>query len=324
MFTRHISRRLAAYLDGQLKPAEAKQAEAHMAKCPRCRTECEEIRLGMAAIEELPLVETPEAIWFSIEASLAENQPRRRWAPVAAAWVAAALILFLSGMVFLRVSRPSSRWIETDANGRAVIRIGEIGSVDVGPNTRVRVVKDRPNEHRLALVRGEIRAKISAPPRLFFVDTASGTAVDLGCEYTLNTDERGFGLLRVTRGWVSFDRNGIESLVPAGASVRTMPEAGPGVPYFDDSTDKMKQALERFGVEKSTDDVLGTILAESRVRDTLTLWHLLSRVQGADRQHVFDRMVALTPLPVSVTREKAMQLDPRTLQHWREELAWTW
>src|SRR5256885_9219045 len=46
-----------------------------------------------------------------------------------------------------------------------------------------------------------------------FVDTAAGTAVDLGCEYVLNTDEDGLGLLRVTKGWVSFQWKGLESLV---------------------------------------------------------------------------------------------------------------
>ena len=87
----------------------------------------------------------------------------------------------------------SGEWIETDAGSRATVKIGEIGSVEVGPNTRVRVVATSRREHRLALERGQIRATISAPPKFFFVDTASGTAVDLGCEYALSTDEDGPG-----------------------------------------------------------------------------------------------------------------------------------
>ena len=62
----------------------------------------------------------------------------------------------------------AGEWIETDARSRAVVKVGEIGSVEVAPNTFVGVVAARPGEHRLALVRGEIRAKITAPPRLFF------------------------------------------------------------------------------------------------------------------------------------------------------------
>jgi hypothetical protein len=218
----------------------------------------------------------------------------------------------------------AGEWIETDAKSRALVKVGEIGSVEVDPNTRIRVVTTRPREHRLALAMGEIRAKISAPPKLFFVDTASGTAVDLGCEYELSTDQDGSGFLHVTQGWVSFQWKGLESLVPAGASCRTRPETGPGIPYFDDAPEALKQALETFGLGKGKEDALSIILVESRVRDTLTLWHLLARVDPNDRRRVFDRIAALTPLPAGVSREQALKLDPQTLARWREELAWTW
>ena len=66
------------------------------------------------------------------------------------------------------------------------------------------------------------------------------------------------------------------------------------------------------------------MLAHSRVRDTLTLWHLLSRVDPAERGRVYDRIAELTPPPSGVTRDKVLQLDPATLTLWREELAWTW
>jgi hypothetical protein len=69
---------------------------------------------------------------------------------------------------------------------------------------------------------------------------------------------------------------------------------------------------------------LDIILAEARVRDTLTLWHLILRVEEADRVRVFDRAAELTPPPATVSREKAIALDPATLKHWREELAWKW
>jgi hypothetical protein len=218
----------------------------------------------------------------------------------------------------------AGEWIETDGNSRATIKVGEIGIVEIAPNTRLRVVETQPNEHRLSLTRGEIRATISAPPRLFFVETASGTAVDLGCEYELKTSENGSGLLRVTRGWVAFDWKGIESLVPAGASCRTGPQGGPGIPYFDDAPERLKQALAEFGFEKSGSEALDTILSAARVRDTLTLWHLLSRVDGSDRERVFDRIAALTPAPAGVSRDRALQLDPETLKHWKDELAWKW
>jgi len=316
MFTKHISQRLAALADGQMTGPEAQRAELHLRECARCRGEYEKVRDGMAMVKNLVTVDAPSAIWLRIEAG--RQTPRvfhRQWAVVALAVLAAV------GAAYWR---RGAAWIETDGNSHRTIKIGEIGFVEVEPNTRLRVVTEGPNEHRLALARGEIRAKISAPPKLFFVDTPSGTAVDLGCEYSLNTDDGGSDFLHVTRGWVSFQWKGMESLVPAGASCRTRTKAGPGIPYFDDAPESLKAALEKFAFGKTGADVLSDILSESRKRDTLTLWHLLSRVTPGDRPRVFDRMTALTPLPAGVSREKALALDSETLTHWREELAWTW
>jgi hypothetical protein len=86
----------------------------------------------------------------------------------------------------------------------------------------------------------------------------------------------------------------------------------------------MKRGLETFSFEKSADDPLNIILAEARVRDTLTLWHLLSRVGVQDRARVYDRIASLTPVPPGISRQLALKLDPDTLRRWKEELAWTW
>jgi FecR-like protein len=330
MFRRYRTRKIAADLESQLAEREAQEKMS----------------------EYLPPVEAPDAIWTSIETAWQENQSRPARPRVQFRWAFAAILLLLvGGAVYWRLHRPEIRWdvarldgvpsvgakalsgtgriragewIETDGRSRANVKVGEIGFLEVEPNTRVRVVMERPNEHRLALARGEIRATISAPPKLFFVDTAAGTAVDLGCEYALSTDEDGSGLLRVTKGWVSFQWKDLESLVPAGASCRTRAHAGPGIPYFDDAPESFKQAVDNFGFVKSVDGGLGMILSAARVRDTLTLWHLLSRVDVTQRALVYDRIAALTPVPAGISRDLALQLDPDTLRRWKDELAWTW
>ncbi|HEY3823871.1 MAG TPA: hypothetical protein VGL82_04905 [Bryobacteraceae bacterium] len=113
-------------------------------------------------------------------------------------------------------------------------------------------------------------------------------------------------------------------MVPAGASCRTRPKAGLGIPYFDDAPEALKQALDAFAFEKGGNAAFDTILSLSRKSDTLSLWHLLSRVDPALRGRVFDRMAALGPVPRGVTRDQVLKLDPQTLTRWREELAWTW
>ncbi len=347
MFGRHVSRQLAALLDDELESRRLERAAEHLARCERCRAEREQVQGGMSLLERLPAAQAPEAVWTSIESSLRSYRPdrppllRRYRLPMSA--LAAAIVAFGVYWMIVHPSGPRwdvvrthgaaapdrarvgpGDWIVTDASGTAMLRVGKIGSVEVGPNTRLRVVTARPEEHRVVLARGEIRAKISAPPRLFFVDTASGTAVDLGCEYLLRTAEDGSGLLQVAKGWVSFQWNTVESLVPAGASCRTLPNAGPGVPYFDDAPERLQDALDRFGADKSGGDSLDVILREARVRDTLTLWHLLGRVGLTDRERVFDRIAALAGVPAGVSRQKVLELDGNVLNKWKDELAWTW
>src|SRR4030095_6176503 len=112
-------------------------------------------------------------------------------------------------------------WLETDGKSKAQIAVSSIGNVDIDENTRVRLLETQPTEHRLELERGKMSARIWAPPRLFFVDTPSAVAADLGCAYTLEVDDKGDGRLSVTSGWGALQTKGRESIVPAGASCET-------------------------------------------------------------------------------------------------------
>lgn len=214
-------------------------------------------------------------------------------------------------------------WLETDSSSRAEIAVANIGEVDVEPNTRVRLVTTRLTEHRLELARGTLHARIFAPPRLFFVNTPSAVAADLGCAYTLEVDDAGRSLLHVTSGYVALEAGERESIVPAGAACMTKPGVGPGTPFFEDASEEFVATLSKLDFE-GDHSVLDSLLAGARTRDTLTLWHLLSRVKGDERERVYARLAALTPPPEGVTREGVLQLDRAMLDAWKVQLENTW
>src|SRR5205823_4194113 len=81
-------------------------------------------------------------------------------------------------------------WLNTNSS-HATLRIADIGEVRVESNSKLRVLESTPEAHRMQLERGTVHAKVWAPPRLFFVDTPSATAIDLGCAYTLTVDDAG-------------------------------------------------------------------------------------------------------------------------------------
>jgi len=63
---------------------------------------------------------------------------------------------------------------------------------------------------------------------------------------------------------------------------------------------------------------------QARPRDTLTLWHLLARLEGTDRSLVYERLAALSPPPPKVTRDGVLQLDDEMLPAWKAALESTW
>ena len=215
-------------------------------------------------------------------------------------------------------------FLETDATSRATIQVADIGQVEVAPNSRVQLVKTNSKQHRLSLEKGVLQAKIFAPPRLFIVDTPSAVAVDLGCEYTLEVDKDGNSKLHVTSGFVALERNGRESIVPAGAVCLTKRGKGLGTPFSVDASAEFRQAVFNFDFETGASDALQTIIKESNVYDAITLWHLLARVPKTERGRVFDRLDSFVKLPAGATKEGVLNLDKKMLDLWWTEIETLW
>ena len=210
--------------------------------------------------------------------------------------------------------------LETNGTSRASISQTDLGEIKVEPNSRVRLLQTEDHRKRLQLDIGTIHAMIWAPAGEFVVDTPSAVAVDLGCAYTLQVAADGSGTIRTTLGWVGFHLNGRESFIPAGAMCPTRPKVGPGTPYFEDASEAFRTALADFDFAAESQDSraasLANILSQARARDGLTLWHLLSRTDGAERAEVYDRFATLVPPPAGVTRDGILQLDQSMLDLW--------
>jgi hypothetical protein len=367
MLSRHITKDISAYCHGELSSEDSKRFAEHIISCARCRTRFEEVKQGIKLAEQLPRLSAPEHLWRELEPLLAkQTETRVAIRPTFWTWrvqmAAAAALVLIAGMIGLwiytsrvpsiRTTKPSwqvkrldgtprigserisnsgqlavGEWLETDGNSRAQIAVGSIGNVEVDENTRIRLLETHDTEHRLELARGRMSARIWAPPRLFFVDTPSAVAADLGCAYTLEVDDHGASLLRVTSGWVALELKDRESIVPAGAACETRPGIGPGTPYFEDSTAAFREALKKVDFDGDAavrNAALTVMLNEARPRDTLTLWHLLARVNGQDRVRVYEKMAMFAPPPPGVTREGVLQLDQQMLETWRHALESSW
>ncbi len=351
-----IENRLNDYLDGILSSSENQEIAKHLESCLACREELLRLRNLMAETAMLPKEMKPaHDLWSEIAGRIASTKqaastsffglPLDRTVGTLAI---AALVLIVAGGIFWKAKQSSKpfwefgrlsgnpkvasarlfntgkfrvgEWLETDDSSRAVISVGTIGHVQVEPNSRIRLVEARLTEHRLALQKGALEVQISAPPRLFFVETPSAVAVDMGCAYRLTVDETGAGQLEVTFGWVALVRDGRESMVPTGAICLIRPAVGPGTPFFKNKSSRFQRALEKLDFENGGLPELEIVLNESQKSDASTLWHLLTRVSGTGRELLYSRTVELTPPPEGITREGILRLDAKMLLRWKEEI----
>lgn len=274
---------------------------------------------------------------------IAPRRPRAAWAVALAASIVIAVVAVRAplGGPALRIladgpvrvgedrvegsgSLPVGRWLETGGSRAEVTLAAEIGTVNVKPSSRVKVVEASRTRQRLHLERGSIEAFVLAPPRLFIVDTPAARAVDLGCAYELHVDEDGSGWLRVDSGWVALESGGHDAIVPAGAVCEMRPGVGPGTPRFADAPPALHEALDRLDFGGALAGDLDVILANARPRDTLTLWHLLHRVTDSELERVYGRLAQLSPPPVGVARADVLAGNDQSLAQWRASLEPTW
>jgi ferric-dicitrate binding protein FerR (iron transport regulator) len=283
-------------------------------------------------------------------ASIAATSPlhtrsrRREWLRIAAAfalllgsiWLLRALagraqwtIAGLEGSPRIdgKIAERNDRWkigqsLETNGTSRVKLRVDGLGEIEVGPNASLVLLQADATQQQIRLVRGTIRAAVTAPPYVFLVRTPGAYAMDMGCAYTLQVTDAGLSILRVTVGWVDLQHGFRQSLVPAGAAAESRPGVGPGAPYFEDSSERFQDALEtvNFDLEDSQAraHALTVLLAEARTRDAFTLLNLFRRVDAEDRGRLYDRLAVLLPPPAGVTRQNAV--DGEDMSAWWDKL----
>lgn len=107
--------RLAAYMEGDLSPAEQAEAEEHLADCAACTEVLAELRAIASQAATMPPLEPSRDLWSGIESRIAtpvtkfggspaavKRAPRRQWQYAIAA---AALIAASAGTTYLIVAR---------------------------------------------------------------------------------------------------------------------------------------------------------------------------------------------------------------------------
>lgn len=223
----------------------------------------------------------------------------------------------------------------TTARGESArVEIAQLGEVELDGGSRLRVDDCGERVHSLFLARGSLRARITAKPRLFQIDTPACRTVDLGCAYELTVDDNGRTSVLVTHGQVEMVLGGREVYVPAHARCEWTRAGGPSWPMFATPSEALRDILALAGpggeakaeTLKAPKAFVDERLRECTDEDTLTLWHVYD---GGDapawlRESVRAALAREFPLPADVDAARIDAGDRDARRRWRESMAPAW
>jgi anti-sigma factor RsiW len=123
---KHLGDLLSAILDGELSRSAETAARLHVAGCPTCAAELDDVRRAHDWVRTLPMAEPPAGFLDRLAIEPPARAARRlapRWAGVAAVAASAAAAVGLLGLAPPReapVSPPVGRLVEAHATGASL------------------------------------------------------------------------------------------------------------------------------------------------------------------------------------------------------------
>lgn len=215
---------------------------------------------------------------------------------------------------------PAGGEIATGDDGIARLRIARIGELRLAADSRLRLEQTGTGQHRVRLLQGRLWARVWAPPGYFGVRLPHTEALDMGCEFTLESDATGAGALTVRSGWVLVGNGGGEVLVPQGATVRLRADGATGTPHDLGASAGFVAALAeldaRRGVLPADDARLQRLLAQARPEDAISLLSLLQRHPQLAGGPLYDRLRAFVASAPAPSREAVLRGAPGALDPW--------
>jgi ferric-dicitrate binding protein FerR (iron transport regulator) len=206
--------------------------------------------------------------------------------------------------------------LDTGAH-EASLTIADIGTAQLGKQTRVRLERTDRERHQLSLDRGHLHAKVNAPPRLFAVTTKHTDVVDLGCEYTIDIDAAGTGSICVLTGLVELaTKSGADVVAPEGSCAAILAGNRPGLPHARDTRAEFVAAVGAY--DRGDPAAFDRVLALADRRDAITLV-ALSQIDPR-RRAVLERLTELSPPPdAEITVDSALT-DAAQFALWRNDI----
>jgi anti-sigma factor RsiW len=111
---------ISAWLDGELAESDGVAVAAHLAVCPACSAEHEEVAAARALLRGLPLIDAPPGVLRPMLATVRPHRPRGRTALVGAAAVAAGVLGLVATAQPVLAQQPAMATLVAEHAGAAL------------------------------------------------------------------------------------------------------------------------------------------------------------------------------------------------------------
>jgi len=210
--------------------------------------------------------------------------------------------------------------VSTGVSSSITVNIPEVSNVKLSQKTSLKRLDEK---NAAQLLSGNLDIKDEGAVENFKLVIPSATIEDFytGKNYTVHTNNSGNSLIKLSLGWLRvYNKDPEEAIFPQSFELEVTSKYGLGLPYSEDADLPYVTHLEDYLFNGKSLNVLGIVLSNSTPRDAITLWNLIRRVDETQRNLVYTRLAELVPPPSSVKKDKLLNLDPKMMQEWLEEI----
>jgi len=210
--------------------------------------------------------------------------------------------------------------LETNSITRLEIQIPKLGSIFLEHDSKI----ERLKADKIRLLKGSILAVKKDANELLSIEVPGAEIKDyfLGGQLKVTVTNPEASLLEVIDGWVSINKDNVETLVLSNHFCLIRADSGVGLPYHKFSAKEFVEAINNYCfTSPGNEEALISILTKADVSNSVTLWNLMQRVTRKQRDMVIYTMFGLLGNPPQgVTDEGLRTLDPGMMQKLIEEI----
>lgn len=200
----------------------------------------------------------------------------------------------------------------------ANLYVSDVGSIMIKPETKVRRIENNV----LYLLQGNIVLMRTEAERFFTVQTASVIVTDyyLNGDYNLIVDAAGSGSIECENSWAILKKDKNEMIVPSRYKCEFQNNGQIGLPFSIAASDVLIKAITGFKINDQDPILLDKIINLCEKKDAITLWNLLKLVYSDSRIIVLNKLNELIPFPSGVNQNGLIDLDPKMMQFYLNEI----